>query len=328
MLDSSQALTAIQQNFGLLDTAGAGAKDGLVSLNDLKSVLKDQNISPELRDAVNFLINNPAAFNEAETAGQAQGSKPDGYLSTADIAKSLSQSGTGDQSIDGLLKQLEGLQKQIDQLTGGKTGTDAEAPMDAGKAADVLKNAFEQIDAADGKNDGQGTLGGLKQVLNDQNVPQELRDAINRFINNPTEFKELETNRGPVADNIFSLADISDFAKKRPAQGAAADQGGGSSQATGASQGAGSSPSAQAAGGGGSISIGDIATMLGRIASQTETALKEKTTELGKQKGSDLSMEDNRKLQELGEIMKAFSTLFANLIKAVSEAGDKSASKI
>jgi regulator of sigma D len=85
---------------------------------------------------------------------------------------------------------------------------------------------------------------------------------------------------------------------------------------------------AAAAGSGGSISIGDIARILGAICDRAESSLKSKTSELNGQAPGDLSMEDQRKLQELGEIMKAFSTLFANLIKAVSEAGDKSASKI
>ena len=68
--------------------------------------------------------------------------------------------------------------------------------------------------------------------------------------------------------------------------------------------------------------------MLGKLASQTEKALEDKTKSIGGKKSEELTMDDNRELQKLGEILKAFATLFANLIKIVGETGDKSASKI
>jgi len=89
-MNAAQAINTIGVNFGRLDTAGAGSiKDGLISKSDLTAVLKDQNIPQDLRDAANFLLNNPSAFNEAETATQPNGTAGDGHLSLGDVNKYL-----------------------------------------------------------------------------------------------------------------------------------------------------------------------------------------------------------------------------------------------
>jgi len=60
-----------------------GGWDGIMSHNDLSKALHDKNTPQELKNAIQFLFNNPSVLNEIDTAKN--GGKTDGKISTGDL---------------------------------------------------------------------------------------------------------------------------------------------------------------------------------------------------------------------------------------------------
>ena len=342
MSDAYQYLATIGANFGLLDTANGGPKDGLFDKNDLEALAKNPNLSEDLREAVNFLLKNPAAFNAADTANQANGTTGDRKISADDI-KAFFQNAGRTAEYEELLGRAGKILEEIDEAAGNT--------MSAGEAGKVFKDNFKMLDAADGqRNNGVSVkTEDLVKLLNENpGLDKDVRDAIQFFIDNPAMNKALDVAvlGGNVNSHIIE-ADVDAFVKnnplkpseqKKPVLDSFEDDGDKVQKDTPktpktptgdkpVTEGPGVDK-AGALGGGGSLSIGDIARLLGEICEKCETALKTKAEKVNGQAEGDLSMNDQRELQELGEILKAFATLFANLIKMVGETGDKSASKI
>ena len=67
MLDYLDALRRLEQNFSMLD-ATDGKLDGSMSLADLKRISNDARVSPELRDAARFLVDNPGYFERLDAS--------------------------------------------------------------------------------------------------------------------------------------------------------------------------------------------------------------------------------------------------------------------
>jgi hypothetical protein len=67
MNDYFHALQTLQQNFRYLD-ATDGKLDGSLSRGDLKRISEDARVSPELRQAARFLVDNPGYFERLDTA--------------------------------------------------------------------------------------------------------------------------------------------------------------------------------------------------------------------------------------------------------------------
>ena len=65
-----KAAGILKDNFGLFDTAaGIGGKDGLIGRNDLEAIVRDNPGLPgEVRAAAQYLLDNPAAFNQLDVA--------------------------------------------------------------------------------------------------------------------------------------------------------------------------------------------------------------------------------------------------------------------
>ncbi|HEX5746003.1 MAG TPA: hypothetical protein VFZ09_07150 [Archangium sp.] len=68
MNDYFHALQTLQQNFRYLD-ATDGKLDGNLSRGDLQRIAQDARVSPELRQAARFLVDNPGYFERLETSG-------------------------------------------------------------------------------------------------------------------------------------------------------------------------------------------------------------------------------------------------------------------
>ncbi|WP_375767349.1 hypothetical protein NR798_37575 [Archangium gephyra] len=67
MNDYFHSLQTLQQNFRYLD-ATDGKLDGSLSRGDLKRISEDARVSPELRQAARFLVDNPGYFERLDTA--------------------------------------------------------------------------------------------------------------------------------------------------------------------------------------------------------------------------------------------------------------------
>ncbi|WP_375741868.1 hypothetical protein NR800_19875 [Corallococcus interemptor] len=67
LLDYADSLRTLEANFGYLDLLD-GKKDGSLSRADLQRISQDTNVSPSLRDAARFLVDNRAFFEQVDTA--------------------------------------------------------------------------------------------------------------------------------------------------------------------------------------------------------------------------------------------------------------------
>lgn len=67
LLDYADSLRTLEANFGYLDLLD-GKRDGSLSHADLQRISQDKNVSPSLRDAARFLVDNRAFFEQVDTA--------------------------------------------------------------------------------------------------------------------------------------------------------------------------------------------------------------------------------------------------------------------
>lgn len=101
--DFQRSLSTIAQYMPLLDQAGAGpfgglfGPDGKISKKDLDAVITGTQYPPELRQAAFFLSMNPDLQALLDTS--AQGGRPDGIISNADIQSMLG-------TVNGLQQQM------------------------------------------------------------------------------------------------------------------------------------------------------------------------------------------------------------------------------
>lgn len=90
------AVETLNKNFSLLDTAaGIGGKDNVVGQLDLKAAMNNPKLPKELKDAISFLMQNPAAMHQLDVA--AGKGNVDGFISKADMeaaVKSLAPTDT------------------------------------------------------------------------------------------------------------------------------------------------------------------------------------------------------------------------------------------
>ncbi len=77
------ALSELSRYFDLLDTAaGIGTKDGVVAKVDLQAAVTNPDLPDDLKKACQFLLDNPAVYNEINAAG---GASDDGFITKADV---------------------------------------------------------------------------------------------------------------------------------------------------------------------------------------------------------------------------------------------------
>ena len=67
LLDYADSLRTLEANFGYLDLMD-GRKDGTLSHGDLQRIAQDASVSPSLRDAAKFLVDNRGFFEQVDTA--------------------------------------------------------------------------------------------------------------------------------------------------------------------------------------------------------------------------------------------------------------------
>ncbi|CAM3225226.1 hypothetical protein G4177_16625 [Corallococcus sp. ZKHCc1 1396] len=67
LLDYADSLRTLEANFGYLDLMD-GRKDGTLSHGDLQRIAQDKNVSPSLRDAAKFLVENRGFFEQVDTS--------------------------------------------------------------------------------------------------------------------------------------------------------------------------------------------------------------------------------------------------------------------
>jgi hypothetical protein len=83
----ANAVQQLSLHFDFLDAAVTGKRDGLIGRGDLQAAANNPGLPQALRDACRFLLDNPAAFYQLDTAAKA--GKPDGLIGRHDIAAAL-----------------------------------------------------------------------------------------------------------------------------------------------------------------------------------------------------------------------------------------------
>ena len=85
---------------------------------------------------------------------------------------------------------------------------DAEG-MDLGSAAEIMLEHIDLLDtAAGGRRDGKFGLDDMHAIAADPNAPQELRDAVQYVLADPTALNALDVAGGKKVDRVFSEKDL------------------------------------------------------------------------------------------------------------------------
>ncbi|MCE7872596.1 hypothetical protein DYH09_19745 [bacterium CPR1] len=164
--DLARASQTVVEHFDLLDTASGQARDGLVSRQDLESLLRDNpDAPPELRDACELLLRNESYFHSADAA---QGGTPDGLISRDDARRNA--------------ERFQSLEGRPPSESFSPTGT-----------AEVLERYAPLLDTANGgQADGVFGREDLQQVLDDPNAPAELKQAARQALENSYLFNSFD----------------------------------------------------------------------------------------------------------------------------------------
>lgn len=128
------AVETLSKNFSLLDTAaGIGGKDGVVGQADLKAALNNPKLPSELKDAIRFLMQNPAAMHQLDVA--AGKGNVDGFISQADMDAAVKSLATDTKTPDASSTLTADQQKMLEQIKDPALKS-------------VLSSIFEQLNKA------------------------------------------------------------------------------------------------------------------------------------------------------------------------------------
>ncbi len=91
---------------------------------------------------------------------------------------------------------------------------DKKNEMDTGKALSLVEKYFDEIETSDGaKRDGKINFDNLSSASLDKSLPEEARESVLYFLNNPSVLEKLDNANDPkkASDGIFSMIDIKKF---------------------------------------------------------------------------------------------------------------------
>ena len=151
-----QAARILRDNAGILDrAAGNGSVDGILGRNDWSAALKNPEATPELREAINYTLNNQSVW------------------------RAMDASGAGGNRVD-----LNGLNSLIDGYENRPGYSDG--PMTDRRAASIMNYHSPLLDTAGsgGGTDGRFNEDDLRAIVSGNNagLPPELRAAAGRLL--------------------------------------------------------------------------------------------------------------------------------------------------
>ncbi|MEW6277937.1 MAG: hypothetical protein AB1758_04885, partial [Candidatus Eremiobacterota bacterium] len=183
----ARAAAILHQNFDIVDTAaGIGQPDGVIGKPDLEAIVggRAPNAPPELREACEFLLANPALLNALDTADTGE---VDGRIGRTATAAAVAQ------------------------FSGLDATPDAEGPMTLGRAAAILKRYFDIVDTAAGIGGRDNRIGknDLEAIAASPGAPPDLKAAVDFLLANPAMFDALDTAAGVGdRDGIIGKQDV------------------------------------------------------------------------------------------------------------------------
>ncbi|NOJ83805.1 hypothetical protein [Myxococcus xanthus] len=244
MLDYSDALKVLEANFQQLDLLD-GKKSGSLSKKDLQRISTDSSLSPQLRDAARFMVENTALFERLDRQGP---------LARIGIFSPLYNLDTF--SVQDLQRELKAVDAEFARYgrpvrpgsggttppgTGGTSGgggsspvsgsppTSAPSPLDPDfheyhDALRVLSENWETFDTAVGARDNLLTRDNLDAILKSPGASSTLKRAAQFFKDHPAYYDRLEMAAGVgPRDGIVGRPDVT--AALRQADAAQASSG-------------------------------------------------------------------------------------------------------
>lgn len=206
-----RAAELLKKYIDIVDTAaGIGWKDGIIGKKDIEAVAKDSGHPEELKQACQYLLDNPSVFNYLDTA--AGGTSPDGKIGMKDLEAAMTEKPAD------IPTQQQGAQGT--QEAQGTQQT-AQKPMDPYRAAEILKKYFDLLDTAAGKGGKDGIIGieDLRKAANDPGLPPDLKEAVQYLLANPSALNYLDTASGGLfnwKDGKISKNDLNKVATEKP----------------------------------------------------------------------------------------------------------------
>ena len=244
MLDYADALKVLEANFQQLDLLD-GKKNGSLSKKDLQRISTDSSLSPQLRDAARFMVENTALFERLDRQGP---------LARIGVFSPLYNLDTF--SVQDLQRELKAVDAEFARYgrpvrpgsggttppgTGGTSGgggsspvsgsppTSAPSPLDPDfheyhDALRVLSANWDTFDTAVGARDNVLTRDNLDAILNSPGASSTLKRAAQFFKDHPAYYDRLEMAAGVgPRDGIVGRPDVT--AALRQADAAQASSG-------------------------------------------------------------------------------------------------------
>jgi hypothetical protein len=185
-----RAARLFREHAGILDTAnGTGSVDGIIGRSDLTSALNNPSTTPELREAIQYTLNNQSVWRAMDSSG----------------------AGGNRVNLSGLNTFIDGYENQ--------SGYNASAPMTDRQAARVLNYHSSLLDTASGGgHNGKFNESDLRAITSSANsgLPPELRSAAQRLLGSSSFAGRLDAvswESGGVFDSqrTFSNDDLAGF---------------------------------------------------------------------------------------------------------------------
>ncbi|WP_426754286.1 hypothetical protein [Myxococcus sp. Y35] len=229
MLDYADALRVLEANFQQLDLLD-GKKSGSLSKKDLQRIASDASVSPQLRDAARFMVENTALFERLDRQGS---------LARIGVFSHLYNLDTF--SVKDLRRELSAVEAEFAKYgrpsrpssggtstpgTGGTSGgggstpvaecppTSASNPLDPDfreyhEALRVLNANWDTFDTAVGAKDNRFTRDSLDAILSSPSASSTLKRAAQFLKDHPIYFDRLEVAAGIGSrDGIVGRQDV------------------------------------------------------------------------------------------------------------------------
>ncbi|MEW6284042.1 MAG: hypothetical protein AB1758_35845, partial [Candidatus Eremiobacterota bacterium] len=179
----------LRDNFHLVN--GASGEGGNITMADVQAMLTNPDCPPELREACQFLADNPALFHALDVAN-------------------------GVNDVDGQIG-FEDARAGAERYS-GLNGAAPLEPLTMGVTVRILDKYADIIDTAAGSGGRDGKLGlaDFEAILGSPGAPPELKAAVRWLMDNPAMFDELDGAKTDGTDDVVSREDLAIAAQRYP----------------------------------------------------------------------------------------------------------------
>ncbi|MCL2259152.1 MAG: hypothetical protein FWC18_04950 [Cystobacterineae bacterium] len=205
----------LDKHFSLLDTAGGhGNQDGLLNRADLEAAVKSPGLPAELREACQFLLDNPPVFNQMDLAQCNLGL--DGLIGEGDVKAALAKLGKTSTQTEAKTEPPPAETPKVEPPPAPPPPPEKSFNEKLKDSVQTILNNFDTVTtAAGGKKNSELYRKEFQAVVNDKSLPKELRDACQFVLDSPTAWNKLDVAaHGGKPDGCISKNDLKGALKK------------------------------------------------------------------------------------------------------------------